>query len=71
MAEKMKSCTWVKPEMVARIDFAEWTGANKLRHYVFGLTTSSKELNPKNFFGNLALHSAKSLGITRHSSPVS
>jgi DNA ligase D-like protein (predicted ligase) len=31
-AEKMKSCIWVKPETVVRIDFAEWTGADKLRH---------------------------------------
>jgi len=31
-AEKMRGCVWLKPEAVARIDFAEWTGANKLRH---------------------------------------
>jgi DNA ligase D-like protein (predicted ligase) len=31
-AEKMKACIWVKPEIVVRIDFAEWTGADKLRH---------------------------------------
>jgi DNA ligase D-like protein (predicted ligase) len=38
-AEKMKSCIWVKPEVVVRIDFAEWTGADKLRHTKFiGLT---------------------------------
>jgi bifunctional non-homologous end joining protein LigD len=34
-AEKMKSCTWVKPEVVVRIDFSEWTGADKLRHTKF------------------------------------
>ena len=34
-AEKMKSCIWTKPEVVARIDFAEWTGADKLRHTKF------------------------------------
>jgi bifunctional non-homologous end joining protein LigD len=28
----MKGCIWLKPEAVVRIDFAEWTGANKLRH---------------------------------------
>jgi ATP-dependent DNA ligase len=28
----MKACIWVKPETVVRIDFAEWTGADKLRH---------------------------------------
>jgi DNA ligase D-like protein (predicted ligase) len=34
-AEKMKSCVWVKPNIVVRIDFAEWTGADKLRHPKF------------------------------------
>jgi DNA ligase D-like protein (predicted ligase) len=34
-AEKMKGCVWVKPKMVVRIDFAEWTGAGKLRHTKF------------------------------------
>jgi DNA ligase D-like protein (predicted ligase) len=33
--EKMKSCVWVKPSVVVRIDFAEWTGADKLRHTKF------------------------------------
>jgi ATP-dependent DNA ligase len=31
-AEKMKQCVWLKPETVVRIDFAEWTGADHLRH---------------------------------------
>jgi len=34
-AEKMKSCIWVKPKVVVRIDFAEWTGTDKLRHTKF------------------------------------
>jgi ATP-dependent DNA ligase len=34
-AEKMKDCVWVRPEMVARIDFLEWTGADHLRHTKF------------------------------------
>jgi DNA ligase D-like protein (predicted ligase) len=34
-AEKMKSCVWLKPNVVVRIDFAEWTGADKLRHTKF------------------------------------
>ena len=34
-AEKMKSCAWLKPKVVVRIDFAEWTGAEKLRHTKF------------------------------------
>jgi ATP-dependent DNA ligase len=34
-AEKMKSCVWLKPEVVVRIDFAKWTEADKLRHTKF------------------------------------
>lgn len=30
--EKMQKCVWVSPETVVRIDFVEWTGAEKLRH---------------------------------------
>jgi ATP-dependent DNA ligase len=30
--EKMKQCIWVKPQVVVRIDFLEWTGADHLRH---------------------------------------
>lgn len=25
-------CIWLSPEAVVRVEFAEWTGANKLRH---------------------------------------
>ena len=34
-AEKMKSCVWLKPETVVRIDFAEWTSGDHLRHPKF------------------------------------
>ena len=34
-AGKMKACVWVKPKVVVRVDFAEWTGADKLRHTKF------------------------------------
>jgi DNA ligase D-like protein (predicted ligase) len=34
-ADKMKGCVWLKPQTVVRIDFAEWTGADKLRHTKF------------------------------------
>jgi DNA ligase D-like protein (predicted ligase) len=34
-AEKMKACIWVQPKIVVRTDFAEWTGADKLRHTKF------------------------------------
>jgi hypothetical protein len=44
---------------------------NCTTYYVLGLTTSSSELNPKNSFGNLALHSVNSSGDTPHSLPAS
>lgn len=34
-AEKMKQCVWLKPVTVVRIDFAEWTGADHLRHPMY------------------------------------
>jgi len=34
-AEKMRSCVWLKPQVVVRIELAEWTGADKLRHTKF------------------------------------
>src|ERR1700744_5674490 len=34
-AEKMETCVWVRPEMVAEIQFLEWTGAGHLRHTKF------------------------------------
>jgi bifunctional non-homologous end joining protein LigD len=34
-AEVMKKCRWVKPEVVAQVEFTEWTAANHLRHSRF------------------------------------
>ena len=34
-AEKMKKCVWVRPEIVAQIEFLEWTDADHLRHLKF------------------------------------
>lgn len=34
-AEKMAECVWVKPQVVAQVNFANWTGANHLRHSSF------------------------------------
>jgi ATP-dependent DNA ligase len=31
-AEKMKECVWVRPELVAEVEFVEWTPDNHLRH---------------------------------------
>jgi len=42
-AEKMKTCVWLKPEAVVRIDFAEWTGADKLRHTKFVALRDDKD----------------------------
>jgi len=33
--EKMKECVWVRPELVAQIEFLEWTDADHLRHSKF------------------------------------
>jgi ATP-dependent DNA ligase len=35
-ADKMKECVWLRPEVVAQIQFLEWTGADQLRHTKFG-----------------------------------
>jgi bifunctional non-homologous end joining protein LigD len=34
-AAKMKDCQWLKPTLVAQIEFLEWTGDNHLRHTKF------------------------------------
>ena len=34
-AAKMKDCRWLKPVLVAQIEFLEWTGENHLRHSKF------------------------------------
>ena len=34
-AEKMKECVWLRPEMVAQVEFLEWTEADRLRHSKF------------------------------------
>jgi len=34
-AEDMKKCRWLKPQLVAAIEFLEWTVDNHLRHPKF------------------------------------
>ena len=34
-AAKMRDCRWLRPVLVAHIDFLEWTGENHLRHTKF------------------------------------
>jgi bifunctional non-homologous end joining protein LigD len=31
----MKKCVWVRPELVAQIEFLEWTESDHLRHSKF------------------------------------
>jgi hypothetical protein len=33
--EKMKKCIWVRPELVARFEFLEWTGTYLVWHIRF------------------------------------
>ncbi len=41
--EKMAGCVWLRPELVAQIEFLEWTGDNHLRHTKFvGLREDKK-----------------------------
>jgi DNA ligase D-like protein (predicted ligase) len=42
-AGKMKECIWVKPQLVGRFDFLEWTGANHVRHIKFVAMRSDKD----------------------------
>lgn len=42
-AEKMKGCTWLKPEAVVRIEFLEWTDATKLRHTKYVAMRTDKD----------------------------
>jgi bifunctional non-homologous end joining protein LigD len=44
-AEKMKECRWLKPKLVAQIEYAEWTEGDHLRHSKFvGLRDDKKPL---------------------------
>jgi DNA ligase D-like protein (predicted ligase) len=42
-AEKMEKCVWVRPEIVAQIDFLAWTDADHLRHSKFVGVRDDKE----------------------------
>jgi ATP-dependent DNA ligase len=43
-AEEMKSCTWLKPKLVAQIDFTEWTPDAHLRHSSFVALRDDKDV---------------------------
>src|SRR4051794_37112214 len=42
-AAKMKDCRWLKPVLVAQIEFLEWTGENDLRHTKFVALREDKQ----------------------------
>ena len=42
-AEKMKKCAWVRPELVAVIEFLEWTEGDRLRHSKFVAQRDDKD----------------------------
>jgi hypothetical protein len=44
-AEKMKKCVWVRPSIVAVIEFLEWTEGDRLRHSKFVALREDK--NPR------------------------
>ena len=41
--EEMKNCVWLKPELIAQIEFTEWTLDNHLRHSKFAGLREDKE----------------------------
>jgi bifunctional non-homologous end joining protein LigD len=44
-SEKMKKCVWVRPRLVAVVEFLEWTEADRLRHSKFVALREDK--NPR------------------------
>jgi ATP-dependent DNA ligase len=44
-AEDMKHCVWVRPQVVARVEFLEWTESDHLRHSKFAGLRDDK--NPR------------------------
>ncbi|HLJ90639.1 MAG TPA: non-homologous end-joining DNA ligase [Candidatus Angelobacter sp.] len=43
--EKMKACRWIRPELVAQFEFAEWTPDQHLRHSSF--ISLKESVNPR------------------------
>ena len=40
-AEDLKKCRWLKPRLIAVVEYLEWTAANHLRHSKFSETTGA------------------------------
>ena len=51
-AEAMKKYRWLKPEVVAQIEYTDWTSANHLRHAKFIALREDK--NPREVFHETA-----------------
>ncbi len=57
-ADDMKKCVWVRPKLVAQIEFLEWTESDHLRHSKFAGLRDDK--NPR---GVVKEHAGDSGGI--------
>ena len=42
--EDMKKCVWIRPEIVVRIEYLEWTDGNHLRHSKFAGLREDKDV---------------------------
>ena len=42
-AADMEKCAWVRPQLVVRIEFLEWTESNHLRHSKFAGLREDKD----------------------------
>ena len=42
-AEDMRKCVWLRPELVAQIEFLEWTESDHLRHSTFAGLPEDKD----------------------------
>ena len=42
-AKDMEKCVWVRPELVAKIEFLEWTESDHLRHAKFAGLRDDKD----------------------------
>jgi hypothetical protein len=49
-AAEMEKCRWLKPQLVASIEYLEWTAANHRRHAVFAELTQNPGLEPHRAF---------------------
>ena len=57
-ADDMKKCVWVRPKLVAQIEFLEWTDSDHLRHLKFAGLRDDKDLR-----GVVKEHAGDSGGI--------